>query len=316
MRLGLAQTPSLIFFMEYCGKILLFGEHVVVHGAQALAMPFPLLEGHWAFDPERAASKTTSHALLQWADYLDRAMESGQLTGRLDMARFRSDLSQGLFFESTIPPGYGAGSSGALCAALYDRYAFSPISREDPSRYAELKALLGAMESFFHGASSGADPLISYLNRPLLFDHDRGLRTITLPERSRAFTLFLLDTGMPRKTGSLVQVFKEWCADPNYLSRIMAELIPSTEDAIHFFLTGQWDALFEEWHILSGFQLRYMGKMILPAWETFWLEGLSGNVFKLKLCGAGGGGFVLGISKDWKQTQGRFSEFHPLELAW
>ncbi|MBK6947082.1 MAG: hypothetical protein IPH16_02455 [Haliscomenobacter sp.] len=162
----------------------------------------------------------------------------------------------------------------------------------------------------------GGRPLVCYLNRPLLFDRDGALQATTLPEPSEAYTLFLLDTGMPRKTGPLVQVFKDWCADPNYLARVMAELIPSTEDAIHYFLAGQWEALFEEWHILSGFQRRYMGKMILPAWETFWLEGLAGNRFKLKLCGAGGGGFVLGISKDWEQTQARFRDYRPMELRW
>lgn len=243
-------------------------------------------------------------------------MESGSLPCRLDTGRFRSDLDQGLFFDSSIPPGYGAGSSGALCAALYDQYALAPISREDSGRYAELKRLFGSMESFFHGASSGADPLVSYLNRPLLFDRDGALQATTLPKPPESYTLFLLDTGKPRKTGPLVQVFKNWCADTNYLARILAELIPSTEDAIHFFLTGQWDALFEEWHILSGFQLRYMGKMILPGWEAFWLEGLAGNLFKLKLCGAGGGGFVLGISRDWGQTQARFADYLPIALRW
>lgn len=302
--------------MEYCGKILLFGEHVVVHGAQALAIPFPRLVGQWRLESDHSKRAATQYLLADWANYLDRAMESGSLPCRLDTGRFRRDLGQGMFFDSSIPPGYGAGSSGALCAALYDQYALAPISREDTPRYTELKRLLGSMESFFHGASSGADPLVCYLNRPLLFDRDGALQATTLPEPSEAYTLFLLDTGMPRKTGPLVQVFKDWCADPNYLARVMAELIPSTEDAIHYFLAGQWEALFEEWHILSGFQRRYMGKMILPAWETFWLEGLAGNRFKLKLCGAGGGGFVLGISKDWEQTQARFRDYRPMELRW
>jgi mevalonate kinase len=302
--------------MEYYGKILLFGEHVVVHGAQALAMPFPSLAGQWRFEKDRSKRRAAQSLLTEWAAYLEHAMESGSLPCRLGIAQFRSDLAQGLFFESSIPPGYGAGSSGALCAALYDQYAPDAISREDTGRYTELKRLFGSIESFFHGASSGADPLVSYLNRPLLFDRDGALQAITLPDPSEAYTLFLLDTGTPRKTGPLVQVFKEWCADANYLARVLAELVPSTEDAIHFFLTGQWEALFEEWHILSGFQLRYMSQMILPGWEALWLEGLAGNQFKLKLCGAGGGGFVLGITKNWEQTMERFGDYRPMALRW
>ena len=59
-----------------------------------------------------------------------------------------------------------------------------------------------------------------------------------------------------------------------------------------------------------------MGQMILPGWEAFWLEGLAGNLFKLKLCGAGGGGFVLGIAKDWEQTMVRFGDYRPMALRW
>ena len=42
--------------------------------------------------------------------------------------------------------------------------------------------------------------------------------------------------------------------------------------------------------------------MILDAFKEVWLDGLSSDHFKLKICGAGGGGFLLGISKNKQKT--------------
>lgn len=290
--------------MDYKGKLLLFGEHIVVQGAQALAIPLQQFSGHWSFD----VSTDRQLHLREWLVYLDTAQKSGTLGCTLDLPRFEQDLDRGLFFESNIPLGYGAGSSGALCAALYDTYAQHPIDKENQADYPLIRTILGNMESFFHGASSGADPIVSYLNRPLLFDHAKAIKGVALPEPHPDYTIFLLDTGHSRKTGPLVEAFRGWCTDPDYLARVLSELIPSTEDAIHYYLTGQWDALYEEWGIISHFQYRFMQEMILPDWRSVWLDSLAEAPHRLKICGAGGGGFILGLSRNWHATQRVFGD--------
>ena len=45
-----------------------------------------------------------------------------------DFDKLDSDLQNGMYFDSSIPQGYGVGSSGALVAAFYDRYAFNKIT--------------------------------------------------------------------------------------------------------------------------------------------------------------------------------------------
>ena len=47
---------------------------------------------------------------------------------RLNWRQFERDLKQGLWFCSNSPMGYGLGSSGAVCAALYTRYASKKAS--------------------------------------------------------------------------------------------------------------------------------------------------------------------------------------------
>jgi len=197
-------------------------------------------------------------------------------------------------FESTIPFGYGVGSSGALTAGIYDRYGI-----DKKQGLFILKRELGAIESFFHGASSGIDPLICYLNQPILMHSKTELEQLdVLPELAIPF--FLVDTHISRKTAPLVELFLEKSKNAHYQNRCEAELIPAVDNAIAALLAGDSELLFEQWHEISFFQYKYFLEMIPKGFRDLWLAGLSGDDFKLKLCGAGGGGFILGIGNKSK----------------
>jgi mevalonate kinase len=45
-----------------------------------------------------------------------------------DIDTLENDVNVGMYFDSSIPQGYGVGSSGALVAAIYDKYAFNKIT--------------------------------------------------------------------------------------------------------------------------------------------------------------------------------------------
>jgi mevalonate kinase len=70
----------------------------------------------------------------------------------LNLDQLLRDVNKGLYFESSIPQGYGLGSSGALVAAIYNKYAEEKIksdrrlSRKSVSR---LKEIFSKMEGFF-----------------------------------------------------------------------------------------------------------------------------------------------------------------------
>jgi len=184
---------------------------------------------------------------------------------------------------------YGAGSSGALTAGIYDRYV-----SDKAVNLSQLKKELGWMEGFFHGASSGIDPLICYLNQTILLQGKAELGVAeNIPDYRDQF--FLIDTGIARKTAPLVHIFLEKSKDINYQQRCDAELIPAVDEAITAFLAADWSGLFEQWHEISFFQYKYFSEMIPKAFRQIWLDGLAGDDYKLKLCGAGGGGFILGM---------------------
>jgi mevalonate kinase len=192
----------------YPAKVLLFGEHILLRGAAALAAPLSLHGGQWQFDTPPDPDK--QFRLREWADYLlERPYH-------LDINAFQRDLDAGLFFQSDIPTGYGLGSSGALCAAMYGRYADHPIDGNDPNQLPELRNILADMECFFHGASSGIDPLVSYLNRPLLLQAEGALQAISLPALPQGMRLFLLDSRRTRSTGPMVAIFPAALRRPRF----------------------------------------------------------------------------------------------------
>lgn len=285
--------------MTFSSKLLLFGEHTILRGSAALALPLPLFSGKWAYTtPENALALQRN--LAEWCQYLAEQQSKGALDTELDTARFSEDLAAGLYFDSNIPNGYGAGSSGALCAALYARYALQPIGRMDGTLYPELKRILGQMESFFHGSSSGTDPLIVYLNQPVLLQANGAIQTVEVPEwpdAASGFQFFLLDTGIQRSTAPWVNLFLERCNEVAYLQSIQEDMIPLTAQAIAAFRAGDWPDLFEEWANISALQQVHFAPMIPESFQTLWDEGLNTGHFALKLCGAGGGGFLLGMGK-------------------
>ncbi|MBV6438630.1 MAG: hypothetical protein DYG98_10345 [Haliscomenobacteraceae bacterium CHB4] len=283
---------------KYPAKLLLFGEHVLLLGASALSVPVPAFSGHW----DQASPKADVRGLQMRLSEFAVAGLWEEIPG-VDVEQMKKDLRLGLFFRSDIPVGYGLGSSGALCAAVYDRYC-----RAKTPDMAQLKSLFSRMESFFHGSSSGIDPLTSYLNKPLLIRNKTDIsiaRTVEWGE-GRPY-VFLLDTRMPRQTGPLVQWFLEQSADAVFLETLKTDLFPAHEAMVQAWLEARADAFWPYLQRVSRFQLDHFRPMIPSAIQDLWKKSLDNADFTLKVCGAGGGGFVLGFAPK-RQTVEQLSE--------
>ncbi len=282
---------------RYHSKLLLFGEYLIIRSGRALAVPYENYGGEWKFNSEDLSSQQD---LMGWADYLVDLMKKGQLLCSLNLNKFCRDLEEGMFFDADIPVGYGLGSSGALCAALYDQYGLNKIGKEEVDRFAELRKVLAQLENFFHGSSSGIDPLISYTGNAVKIREDGSMEICTLSSLEEGASFFLIDTGKPRQTGPLVQFFLEQCRDENYASQIDGPLTEASGEAIRHYLQNNLHSLNESMKRISRFQFDLFPKMIPDAFRSLWQKGLDSGTFSLKLCGAGGGGFILGFTHDQK----------------
>ncbi len=288
-----------IFF----AKILLFGEYGIIEGAKGLSIPYSEYSGQLQvgglFNPLHRASNQNIRSFLE---YLQKTALS------LDWKTLKTDLDQGLAFNSSIPQGYGLGSSGALVAALYHQYALDKIPVKPTPNLKEMIALknaFAAMESFFHGQSSGLDPLNSYLQRPLLIHGKDRIETTEIPPaqpRGKG-AIFILDTATQGETAPLVRLFLEKMKDQKFRNNSFPEFTAQTEHSISRLLGGQWVALLQSVKRLSELSFQHFKPMIPNAFHQFWKSGLANDAYYLKLCGSGGGGFLLGFTADWEAVQ-------------
>lgn len=286
-------------------KILLFGEHIIIKGAQALVIPFPHFGGEWKYAKKEENFQEKQMDLAQFADFLSEQ----NLPVQFDTLRFLQDLSKGLYFDSNIPTGYGLGSSGSVTAAVYERYV---IDKEEQS-LSFLKRLFVQMESFFHGMSSGIDPLICSIQQPIWLENKEKMQTISCLSLQDA-SLFLLDTKISRSTSPFVKIYLKKCEEAQYESFLTKYLFPESNKAIQEYAKGDGRELFHSIHNISVIQEEYFSEMIPAEFQKIWRYGLESHDYKLKLCGAGGGGFILGITQDFEKTKTILSGYNLIRL--
>ncbi len=293
-------------------KILLFGEYVVIYGGMAITIPYAFYTGHLRFIGE---NKYTRYDIaLQSAKditrYLDYYLANRELQNIvvLDTERLRNDLNSGLYFESNIPQGYGLGSSGALVAALYKEYAIQAIKPDNQNSLKKLKVILAAMESFFHGTSSGMDPLNCLVAKPLLFKGNGDILKVSVPRGSGA-SIFLVNSGKPANTEPLVKLFLGKSVDNKFMDGINNHLIPLNSDCIQNLIKGKQEDFFKSLHELSAFQFGNFQEMIPVGLMDLWKIGLDYQDYTLKLCGSGGGGYILGFTRDYSVAEKSISEY-------
>jgi mevalonate kinase len=267
----------------YPAKLLLFGEYSVLNGSQALAVPLNQWSGYW--------TNEDLHPNFSPAEFIHWLFEKN-IIAEEEKKCMTDDFKNGWSFASSIPIGHGVGSSGAYVAAIFDRYLIQKKygGSSDPS------AIMANMESFFHGSSSGMDPLVSFENKAVLKDESGVFHVISDPGWPEGYKVYLWDSGISRTTGPLVNAFKNQMLDAEFLSSLQRTLIPVVDHAIHFYLSGTSSMLEECISVISQFQRSYFTPMIPDPVMTVWDEVQQKRGVYMKLCGAGGGGYYLIIS--------------------
>jgi mevalonate kinase len=302
----------------FFAKILLFGEYGIIKDSKGLSIPYNFFRGTLKLAQEIIPAVAASHqSICDYAKYL-RGLSPELL--RLDWDRLQADLDHDLYFDSSIPQGYGVGSSGALVAAFYDRYALDKLTPEQvmtPQNLKKLKSVFAAMESYFHGQSSGLDPLNSYLSLPLLIHSKDSIETIGIPAQNPKGkgAVFLLDSGSVGSTAPMVSLFMENMKEEAFSKMMREEFTHITDRCVDNFLKGHFKFLFGNIKTLSTLVLKYFKPMIPGEFHELWKKGLETNAYYLKLCGSGGGGYMLGFTQDFSAAQEAL-EGHRLEVVY
>lgn len=305
----------------FYSKILLFGEYGIIKDSKGLSIPYNFYNGALKIDTDKtAATRKSNENLRRFSTYLSTLQQQQPELASFDIAALEQDIEAGLYFDSSIPQGYGVGSSGALVAAIYDKYAYRKITvLENLTRdkLLQLKAIFAEMESFFHGRSSGLDPLNSYLSLPILINSVDHIEPAGIPSQTRngKGAVFLLDSGTSGETAPMVHIFMENMKQEGFRNMLKDQFVKHTDACVEDFLTGDVKSLFGNIKQLSKVVLDNFKPMIPKQFHTLWKKGIETNAYYLKLCGSGGGGYMLGFTEDIEKARAALKEY-KLEVVY
>jgi len=305
----------------FYSKILLFGEYGIIKDSKGLSIPYNFYNGALKIDSDLSeVQQKSNNNLKRFANYLAELQTSNPNLVQFNLEELTKDIEVGMYFDSSIPQGYGVGSSGALVAAIYDKYAKNKITvLENLSRekLLKLKEIFGQMESFFHGKSSGLDPLNSYLSLPILINSKDNIEAAGIPSQSKEGkgAVFLLDSGMVGETAPLVNLFMENLKQEGFRKMLKDKFVKHTDACVEDFMKGDVKSLFSNIKQLSHVVLDNFKPMIPKQFHNLWKEGIDTGAYYLKLCGSGGGGYILGFTEDIDKARTALKN-HNLEVVY
>jgi len=298
----------------FYAKILLFGEYGIIKDSKGLAIPYNHYQGGLHIgDLSDPKVKDSNEKLRAFFQYLQEKQKEQPELLQLDLVQFEKDLQAGLYFKSNIPEGYGVGSSGAVVAAVYERYAQNKITvLENLTRdkLLLLKEIFALMESFFHGKSSGLDPLNSYLSIPILIQSKQNIEPAGIPSQQKGKgAIFLIDSEQIGQTGDMVSIFMEKMKNEGFRKTLKTEFIKYTDACVNDFLQGNVKSLFGNLKQLSSTVYHNFKPMIPSNMMDVWKKGIENDDYYLKLCGSGGGGYILGFTEDFEKTKKQLKDY-------
>jgi len=277
------------------GKVILFGEHAVVYGRAAIAVPVTQVQAHVTIEPAPAGSGLTLVASdLGQSIHLAVAPKDDPLAAaaRLTLAHLSASEPDGtLTICSTIPIASGMGSGAAVSTALVRALAGFLGHEMEP---AEISPLVFEVEKIHHGTPSGIDNTVVAYEQPVYFVRGQAVERLTV---GKSFTLLIADTGTPSPTKKVVaQVRQGWQREAARYDALFDQIGDITAEARQAIEGGNVDALgplMDDNHellIKVGVSSPKLDNLV----ETARLAGAMGA----KLSGAGQGGNMIALVED------------------
>ncbi len=274
---------------EAPGKIILFGEHAVVYGRPAIAVPVTQVQARAEIFPAQAC--TVEAIDLHQRVEVAHAAEDDPFARmvRLVCQALNQPLPRWrIVVTSEIPIAAGLGSGAAISAAI-GRAMVSAFGVKMTD--ADLSALVYEVEKLHHGTPSGIDNTVVVYGQPVWFIRGQSPEPFIV---ARPIHLLIADTGIPSPTKIAVgDVRRAWEQDP---ARFEA-LFDAVEDIAH-----QARAAIEKGDVPALGSLMNANQDLLaqmgvssPELDRLIRTALDAGALGAKLSGAGRGGNMIAL---------------------
>ena len=277
------------------GKIILLGEHSVVYGRHAVAVPAPV-------NIRTKVQDTEDEILLMipsWGvEYrLDKNPEKRQSFEKpAGLILDQMGLSkQGMKIEvfSDIPRGMGLGGSAAIAVSIIKALNnhFKLALNQD-----EINQMALESEKIAHGNPSGIDNTMATYGHPLIFRNGDNplIEPLNINETFSILIGFSSTEGLTAKTVGIVRDL--WKKNPGVYEKIFDEIDSLALQSIQAIQNNDFELLGELMNINHG--LLNTLQVSTPELERLIMIARESGALGAKLTGGGGGGAVIALCKD------------------
>ena len=277
------------------GKIILFGEHAVVYGKPAIAIPVSDMRATAWSEPGENGITINAMDIDQKFKLSTDKNQFSVLAQSILAITDGHEPNLTINLTSKLPQGSGMGSSAAtstaVCRALSGHLGVDLAANE-------ISELVFKAEKIVHGTPSGIDNTVVAYEMPVYFIKGQKPETF---EPGKLFRLVIGDTGIEASTKKTVaNVRKAWKNEPALMEGYFAEIEKITLNgkiAIESGNVEQVGELMDENHDLLN-SIGVGHKILEELVEIAREKGALGA----KLTGGGGGGNMVALAKN-KKTQ-------------
>ncbi|MFQ3645737.1 MAG: mevalonate kinase [Anaerolineae bacterium] len=270
-----------------CSKIILLGEHAVVYGVPAIAVPLSTVRAYVEATPADAFT-ITADTDPSWRLALTDEHPFIQLVQRIAEQTQTVLPAVRMHIQSQVPIASGLGSGAAIATALA-RALLAHTGQALPLE--KLNALIYESETYYHGTPSGIDNTVIVYEKPVFFQRSQPIQVLDAFE---PFTLVIANTGIAAPTREAVaDVRRLYERDPKRISKVFEHIQQLVLNGLDAMTRGDWQVLGDAFD--ANHRLLQDLTVSCPELDALVNEARAAGALGAKLSGGGRGGNLIAL---------------------